>query len=43
MGEISSDGTVSRGALSYALGSNGGYSIKNDAVRNIYNIIRSNF
>ena len=30
LGEISSDGQASRGAISYALGSNGGYTLKND-------------
>lgn len=33
MGEISSDGKVARGAISYALGSNGGYALKDEAVR----------
>merc|ERR1712032_809139 len=30
LGEISSDGSVSRGAISYALGSNGGYTLKDE-------------
>lgn len=32
LGEISSDGSVSRGAISYALGSNGGYTLKDETV-----------
>jgi hypothetical protein len=32
LGEFSSDGLVSKGALTYALGSNGGYALKNDLV-----------
>merc|ERR1712151_95439 len=30
LGEISSDGSTSRGAISYALGSNGGYTLKDE-------------
>jgi len=37
MGEISSDGTVSRGAISYSLGSNGGYVLKDDKVSILLN------
>ena len=32
MGEAASDGSVSRGAISYSLGSNGGYALKEDNV-----------
>jgi len=39
LGEAASDGSVSRGAISYSLGSNGGYALKEDNV--IYkNILR---
>jgi hypothetical protein len=33
LGEIASDGSVSRGAISYALGSNGGYTLKDETVK----------
>jgi hypothetical protein len=32
LGEAASDGSVSRGAISYSLGSNGGYALKEDNV-----------
>lgn len=40
MGEAASDGTLSRGAISYALGSNGGYALKEENVIFNYLIIK---
>lgn len=34
LGEAASDGSVSRGAISYSLGSNGGYALKDENVIN---------
>jgi len=35
LGEASSDGSVTKGAITYSLGSDGGYALKDDTVRNI--------
>lgn len=32
LGEASSDGTVTKGAITYSLGSNGGYALKDESV-----------
>ena len=36
MGEISSDGKTARGAISYALGSNGGYTLRDEKVNKAF-------
>jgi hypothetical protein len=42
LGEAASDGSVSRGAISYSLGSNGGYSLKDDSVKSKQTFILPN-
>jgi len=38
LGEAASDGSVSRGAISYSLGSNGGYSLRDEKVIRVFKI-----
>ena len=39
LGEASSDGSLSKGAIAYSLGSNGGYVLKEDKVYSLINYI----
>lgn len=43
LGEAASDGTVSRGAISYALGSNGGYTLRDEKVIEVLTKFLSSF